>query len=144
MCIHAVLVFRKRKQYLKKHGVPYLEADLKTFVGVFTGSSNLITMEFEMYNKARTTNAPIVGTSMFGTLTLNIMDLDLVRNIYVKDFEHFMNRRPFGTEKSTFYFKKMLSGMENEKWKGVRAKLSPIFTTGKIRRMFEIFKTSCE
>lgn len=69
-------------------------------------------------------------------------DAQLLRNILVKEFEHFINRRSFGSQKSNFYFKRMLFSMEGEQWKGVRAKMSPTFTTGKIKRMFQMFNTS--
>lgn len=100
-------------------------------------------MNRQLYQEMVQANNPIVGAmDIFGATNLYIVDPDLIRNIVVKDFDHFVNNRGVQTSKSSKYFSKMLFIMKNEQWKGVRAKLTPTFTTGKIKRMFAIFQNS--
>jgi len=67
------------------------------------------------------------------TPNLITMDTDIIRSVYVKDFDHFVNRRSFGV--SSKYFRKMLTLIRDQDWKDVRSALTPTFTTGKIKRM---------
>ena len=87
-------------------------------------------------------NKRIVGMIDFNKPALLVTDLDLLKNIYIKDFDSFMDRRELKLEKTDPIFHRMLLFMEGEAWKELRNKMSPTFTTGKIRRMFEIFHSS--
>jgi len=90
---------------------------------------------------------------------LNICDLDLLKDVLVRDFDHFVNRTSifdfFG--KGTTKYDKVkieqnisvkelmptdvqiwhlqLSNIKEEEWKDVRSTLTPIFTSGKLKLM---------
>ena len=71
-----------------------------------------------------------------GSRTLLIRDLELVKNILVKDLDHFVDRRPLDlSKKANKYFEGMLMTMTGEKWKSMRAIMSPVFTSGKLKTM---------
>lgn len=143
--IFSFFVLKRRAAYFKKHGIPNLGSQLDKTWKSLTGRMNLIELDDLVYKEAIKTKAPIVGIcDVFGQSNLYITDLDLLRHIKIKDFDHFVNLRPVKTQKSSKYFTKMLFIMENEQWKGIRAKLTPAFSTGKIRRMFAIFQNSSE
>ncbi|ODM86970.1 Cytochrome P450 9e2 [Orchesella cincta] len=97
-----------------------------------------------MWNDVKKTGKSFVGISDLISPTFYIADLELMKNIYIKDFDHFVNRRQFATPDSDLLLKKMMVSLEGERWKGIRSKLSPTFTTGKIRRMFGIFDKSSQ
>jgi len=82
------------------------------------------------------------GTVLFRHSILYILDLDLVKNILVKAFDHFVNRR--GIEFSDAKFHEMLFNMVNQDWKDLRTTMSPTFITSKIKRMFEVFNESAD
>ncbi|CAG7827729.1 unnamed protein product, partial [Allacma fusca] len=65
-----------------------------------------------------------------------------MKQIYVKDFDYFVNRRGFDVEKHDPHMHLSLINQTGESWKDLRSKMSPNFTTGKIRRMFTIFDSS--
>jgi len=76
--------------------------------------------------------------NVFGTFdgvspVLHINDTELIRSVFVKDFDHFVNRRKieFPEYKVLRY---MLTSLENQKWKDIRSAVTPTFTTGKIKR----------
>lgn len=134
---------RKHAKYFRDRKVPYIGAGGMRLFKLLTGKISFIEMELEVYKEAMKTGAPFVGYSdNFIAPAYYITDLDLTRHIYVKDFEHFANRRTIKTNNPEELLQKMLLSLENDEWKGMRGKLSPTFTTGKIRRMFSIFERS--
>jgi len=73
---------------------------------------------------------------------LFISDADMIRAVFVKDFDHFVNRRAF--ESRAKYFRKIISVIRDQEWKDVRSSISPTFTTGKIKRMSTLIKTCAD
>jgi len=76
-----------------------------------------------------------------GTLpNLWTIDAELIRSVFVKDFDHFVNRRDFIV--NSRINRKMMSIMRGQEWKDVRSSVTPAFTTGKIKRMSTLI-TEC-
>lgn len=83
---------------------------------------------------------------MFDTLTpfFVIRDPELIKQIAVKDFDHFVDHRPFfgeadETEKHPYaLFKRILFTLNGQRWRNMRATLSPAFTGRKMRQMFTL------
>ncbi|XP_062551078.1 probable cytochrome P450 9f2 [Armigeres subalbatus] len=71
-----------------------------------------------------------------------VRDPELIKKITVKDFDHFIDHRPFfgNSENDNPYsiFGKTLFAMGGQKWRDMRATLSPAFTGSKMRKMFEL------
>ncbi|XP_058820113.1 cytochrome P450 9e2-like [Topomyia yanbarensis] len=99
-----------------------------------------------IYNKYP--NAKVFG--LFDSLTpiFVIRDPELIKRITVKDFDHFVDHRPtFGNSRNDHpdsLFGKIIFAMEGEKWRDMRATLSPAFTGSKMRQMFELVIECCE
>ncbi|XP_069937065.1 cytochrome P450 9e2-like isoform X1 [Cherax quadricarinatus] len=68
---------------------------------------------------------------------LMIGDPDLLKNIFVKDFDHFVDRRRILAEDGSI-LNEMLSNKTGDEWKTLRDILTPTFTSGKMRSMFPI------
>jgi len=73
---------------------------------------------------------------------LFVSDADMIRSVFVKDFDHFVNRRSFDIR--TKYFRKIISLIRDQEWKDVRSSISPTFTTGKIKRMSTLIKSCAD
>ncbi|XP_071042169.1 cytochrome P450 3A6-like isoform X2 [Parasteatoda tepidariorum] len=68
---------------------------------------------------------------------LSVADPKLLRDIFVRDFPVFTNRRIFETGDDIADV--MVSNLQDEDWKRVRSILSPVFSTGKLKRIMSVF-----
>lgn len=68
---------------------------------------------------------------------LVIRDPDLLKNLLVKDFDHFTDRRIMGDQEGSL-MKEMLANKTGEEWKIMRSIMTPSFSSGKMRRMFPL------
>ncbi|CAB3239054.1 unnamed protein product [Arctia plantaginis] len=75
-----------------------------------------------------------VGRFEFLNEMVLIRDLDLAKQIAVKDFEHFLDHRSIFGESNSFFSRNLFS-LKGQEWKDMRSTLSPAFTSSKIRVM---------
>ncbi|KAM8953030.1 cytochrome P450 3A9-like [Pelodytes ibericus] len=69
---------------------------------------------------------------------LAILDTVIIKAILVKEcYTNFINRRNFGLNGS---LESALTIAEDEQWKRIRTVLSPTFTSGRLKQMFQIMK----
>ncbi|KAK0084737.1 hypothetical protein PV325_006491 [Microctonus aethiopoides] len=88
----------------------------------------------EMYNWFK--NERYFGVYRVRSPIFIIRDPNLVKNICVKDFNYFVNRGiPTNSQE---ILTRHLFNLEGHKWKNLRSKLTPIFTSTKIKRMFHL------
>lgn len=67
-----------------------------------------------------------------------IRDPELIKQISIKDFDNFVNHRLQIDEDSEPLFGRNLFAMRDQKWRDMRATLSPAFTGSKMRQMFSL------
>ncbi|XP_045771566.1 probable cytochrome P450 9f2 isoform X3 [Maniola jurtina] len=66
---------------------------------------------------------------------LLIRDLELMKSITIKDFDHFVNHKQFFSEEIEPLFGGSLFMMKGERWHDMRTTLSPAFTGSKMKKM---------
>lgn len=74
----------------------------------------------------------------FRSPVLVVRDPEVLKQLTVKDFDYFENHRSFLDERSDTLFGNSLFLMRSEKWRDMRANLSPAFTSSKMRQMYDL------
>ena len=81
--------------------------------------------------------------------SLVVKDPEIVRHIFVKDFNSFTDReseiKSFGEKRTAdSYWKHQLTSLNGDKWKDVRSTFSPVFTSGKMKMMLKFIQEISE
>lgn len=82
----------------------------------------------------------VYGIYSGATPLLSVADVEVVQQITTKDFDSFVNH---DFDISNKYREKFLISLKDDHWRRVRALMSPTFTSGKMRRMFELMDNCC-
>lgn len=82
-------------------------------------------------------NFRVYGMFLFGSPSFVVKDIDVIKQITIKDFDSFINHDKSFDESVDKIAGKGLFSMFDEKWRAMRNSLSPIFTSSKMKMMFE-------
>lgn len=116
---------------------PKTSAPFGNFSDVFLGkksSVEFITDVYKEYPKEQ-----YVGTQIVNTPLLHIHDPEIIRQVFVKEFHDFSGRGMYSGTDEDFLFTHLFS-MSGAPWRNMRVKLSPTFSTGKLKYMFSMIK----
>jgi len=129
----------KNRGYWKKHGIVTADGSIP-ILGHLLSSMDNSRMAWEyandLYEKYK--KSTYIGTYAFWSPSLLITDPEIVKQVMIKDFDHFVDRRSFKVEGRDKYSNEMLTNAEGAHWKGVRSVLSPTFSSGKMKNMFPL------
>ncbi|XP_060522639.1 cytochrome P450 9e2-like [Cylas formicarius] len=89
-------------------------------------------------------NERYFGIYQFYLPALLIRDPELIKQLTVKDFDHFTDHRGFIDPESDPLWGKNLVALKGQKWKDMRATLSASFTSSKMKFMFHLIDETCE
>ncbi|XP_063917833.1 cytochrome P450 9e2-like [Zophobas morio] len=89
-------------------------------------------------------NTRYSGFYQFLLPTLVLKDPELIKQITVKDFDHFVDHQPFIPEDSDPLWSSNLLALTGKRWREMRATLSPAFTSSKMKYMFSLISQSGE
>lgn len=81
--------------------------------------------------------AEITGFYIFHTPHILVRSPDIIKQVLVSDFGYFHDRTIASDERADSLGSKLLLNVKNPEWKVMRQKVTPIFTTSKIRGMSE-------
>lgn len=133
----AFMAFKRRYNYWKDKGV-CSQQPVIPFGNVrdsFFNKKHLGENFQDIYTLSKSQN--FVGAYMIHRPVLVINDLDLIKTVLVKDFVHFSDHG-FHIDEEIDPLAAHLFNITGEKWKNLRIKLTPTFTSSKMRKMFEI------
>lgn len=127
-----------RYKYWENLGIPFVRP--KFLFGSFTsnilsGKRSVTEILDEIYEKLK--GNKIGGYFELHVPKLMILDPDLIYKILVKDFSHFHDRGMFPVDADNDPLTNNITFLEGLQWRHLRYKLSPVFTTGKLKGMFE-------
>ncbi|XP_065092311.1 probable cytochrome P450 6a14 [Ochlerotatus camptorhynchus] len=133
------LFVKQRFNYWKVRGVPYVNPTFPLGNLGGTGKTQHFSAAIEkLYCKLKG-NALFGGIYFFINPVVLALDLDFIKTILVKDFNSFHDRSVYVNEKDDPLSAHLFS-MEGIKWKNMRVKLTPTFTSGKMKMMLPIVR----
>lgn len=133
--ITIILYFHNAFSYWKRKGVPYIQPNFPL------GSISLSFPKYaqkslqSMYNKFKSSGAKYGGLYITSNPVFMPIDPDIIKSILTKTFDSFMDRGIYCDEIAD-PLTAHLFALAGSKWKNMRAKLSPTFSSGKIKMMF--------
>lgn len=135
--------FKYKYSFWNKHGFPSIPGRFPLgIVGELrlkVHSSDLM-KRFYDENKGK---APGVGLYVMTTPVLLLTEPELAKDILVKHFDDFPDHGFFLNEKVDPLSEHLVM-ISGQKWKDSRAKLTPTFTSGKLKMMFGTLSTVCD
>ena len=73
-----------------------------------------------------------------GEKSILIIDHELIKQMFIKDFDHFTGKKM--VDLGNKYLNNALFALEGEKWRQARHASTPVFTSGKLRKMSRLMK----
>ncbi|RLU15510.1 hypothetical protein DMN91_012504 [Ooceraea biroi] len=128
----------KNMSLFKKHGIPHLMP--LPLIGNMGPSLIRRQAVAELVKSTYDVNpdAKYVGMYDFTRPIIMIRDPELIKLITLKHFDTFMDHRAFVDETQDIIFGKSLFSLRGDRWRQVRALLSPAFTSSKMKGMFKL------
>ncbi|XP_063930135.1 cytochrome P450 6a2-like isoform X2 [Zophobas morio] len=133
-----IVYYKWRYQYWKRKNMPYLEPSIP----YGNSASPLRRKEHSAirlkrnYDYMKSKGWKHGGLFTMLTPAYLVIDLDYLKNIMTKDFQHFVDRGFYYNEKDD-PLSAHLFAIGGQKWRNLRTKLTPTFTSGKMKMMFQ-------
>jgi cytochrome P450 family 6 len=136
------LYFTRNIKFWQKLGIPYVKpipfvGNIKECVLVKT----TIGVHLQRIYKENS-DKTYVGIFSFDKPSLLIRDLELVKNILVKDFQTFVDRVFSVEDKFDPLFGRNLANLKGQIWRHLRTNLNPVFSTRKMKMMFYLWTST--
>ncbi|EDW04984.1 probable cytochrome P450 6d5 [Drosophila grimshawi] len=120
--------------FWERKGFPYIEASIP--LGALDSvRQNKRSFGLAMYDMYLASSKPFVGIYLTLRPALLVRDAQIAHDVLTTDFAHFHDRGVYVDEKHDPLSANLFS-MEGSSWKSMRNKLSPSFTSGKLKGMF--------
>uniref|UniRef100_A0A1Y1KP85 Cytochrome P450 n=1 Tax=Photinus pyralis TaxID=7054 RepID=A0A1Y1KP85_PHOPY len=139
LCVVLYFAFLKRFTYWKSRGVPQYSLLVnfrELLLGLIShrGTTETIQTIYNAFPGSR-----YCGDYQCSTPILVIRDLELIKKVAVVDFDHFTDHVNMSVaQDSEPIWKNNLLALKGDKWKDMRATLSPSFTSSKMKAMFNL------
>lgn len=117
----------------RRHGFPYINPSVP-FGNLGLVAARKASFGINLYELHKQTTEPFIGIYMLFRPAILVRDAKLIRNILVKDFAYFHDRGIYCNPEYDPMSENMFA-MTGNRWKSLRAKLTPTFTSGKLRNM---------
>lgn len=129
------LFLKKKYAYFEENNIPHIKPSWAFGNMNGVGSSfHMVDLMMKIYKECKEKDV-IAGFYTLFSPSLIITDLELVKQITVKEFSNFTDRGVFVNEENE-PLTGHLFAIEGDKWRFLRHKLSPVFTSGKIKSMY--------
>uniref|UniRef100_A0A1I8NQM9 Cytochrome P450 n=1 Tax=Stomoxys calcitrans TaxID=35570 RepID=A0A1I8NQM9_STOCA len=123
---------RRKLQYWERRQVA---AESLPEIYKFRGRQHVAYAIQRIYQKSKSENRSYAAAYQLISPALIISDLDLIKQVLITDFESFPDRGMYSNYKQDPLSRNLVR-LQGGMWRKVRAKLTPTFTSGKIKQMF--------
>lgn len=133
-----ILYFKWTYQYWNRKHIPQIEPHIPfgNLSDAIKGREHPGITFKKIYNEIKSNGWKHGGVYVFTRPTYFPVDLDYIRNILIKDFQYFADRSFYVNEKDPL--QAHLLNLKGNRWRNMRSKLTPTFTSGKMKMMFQI------
>lgn len=125
--------------YWKNRNVPYIKPKFPygSIEGLVTNKEQLGIFYKNLCVQMR--GEKYFGILELGTPALVLQDPNLIKSILVTDFQYFADRGHVHEKiKKDFLNSKQLFSLKGSAWRKMRAKITPVFTSGRMKQFFEL------
>ena len=137
LTVIVIAYFKWSFQYWQRRNLPYLKPTIP-----WGTSSNLLKPDVyigvqvkRQYHTMKAKGWKHGGLFSVTTPIYLVVDLEYVKNIMTRDFQYFIDRGLYYNEKDD-PLSAHLFAIGGQKWRNLRTKLTPTFTSGKMKMMF--------
>ncbi|KAK5638808.1 hypothetical protein RI129_013103 [Pyrocoelia pectoralis] len=137
-CVIGIITYFKWSfKYWEKRNVPFLKPSIPfgTMANPLKPTHSFGELIKLQYEKSRQMGLKHVGLFTFSIPTYMPLSLEYIKDIMSRDFNHFVDRGFYFNEKDD-PLSAHLFAIEGSRWRNLRAKLTPTFTSGKMKMMF--------
>nr|CAD7194492.1 unnamed protein product [Timema douglasi] len=124
--------------YWKRKGITYIPVPTSIFghVGdLILSRKPAGTVMMDLYNKLE--GKPYGGIFTITSPVLLVRDPEIIKQVFVKDFDHFVDR-PLTIHEKINPLEGNLFMLKGDRWRWLRTKITPTFTSGKLKMMFHV------
>ncbi|XP_017150534.1 probable cytochrome P450 6a20 [Drosophila miranda] len=123
--------------YWKRRGIPHDPPNIpKGNTSELMKTRQIADLFRETYCKYKgKTDGPFVGFYLYLKKSAIVTDIDFVKTVLIREFDKFHDRGLFHNEKDDPLTNHLVA-IEGQKWRQLRQKMTPTFTSGKMKIMF--------
>nr|AJF11711.1 cytochrome P450 monooxygenase 6b [Rhyzopertha dominica] len=138
LVVITIAFYKWKYVHWKMKGIPYLDPSIPfgNITNPFKENKQLNVEFANWYARLKSMKHRYGGVFMLFNPILLVTDVELVKNILTKDFANFMDHGFYTNERDDPLSVNLLS-LEGQKWRNLRVKLTPTFTSGKMKMMFQ-------
>ncbi|CAG9820502.1 unnamed protein product [Phaedon cochleariae] len=138
--IVAILFVKYKYGYWKRKNIPYLVPTFPTGNNTtfFPEGQSIGKPSYDFYQEFKARGAKMGGVYVGIDPHLVILDPEILRTIMIKDFNHFMNRGLYKIENDPLTVNMVTQ--HGTEWRNARVKFTNVFTSAKIKIMYDTMK----
>lgn len=132
-----ILLLTRNYKYWEARNVPVIKPSGVTGNLQTVGKTEHMAIALQGYYNQLKGKFPYGGLFFSFQPVVLATDLDFIKNVLVKDFNYFNDRGVYFNER-TDPISTHVASIHGQKWKTLRTKLTPTFTSGKMKMMFPL------